>query len=470
MSTPLIDHEPLTPIDGTPVSGLDDLYVRPPGHLRRMIETLLMTVIFAALGQLLMMKATPMLSPGVPWWLLVAPLLCGLRYGSGYGTLAAVVGSATAFWGPTLLSTQPPGALAFAGAPPLVTAFGLALVGLVSGEMCSRLRRRLDQMHTLCRLQLHRHKAFLRHYHVLRVSHDQLTERLAAAPFTLRDTLIQLERDFAEGSGTPSAAAEDQGLQQIASELVTFIALHSRVQRAALIQVADGKPSSTPLAWLGSPGELDLEHPMIQACLERGQLVSLRDVVTASLDAPVAVIPLIDLDERIHALLLVLDLPFIDMDEGQMQLLAIIGASLGEMIARRCLPAPSLARSLEQWIRHARHQRLPSLIVALDLPPTLAPRLPEIVQHFDGRRRSIDEAWPLALPDGHHRLLILMPLAGPEAGRALQQRLSAVLKAYLDDATMVDPLNWKSWSIDGSRSSSDLLDALWPRGTPHAVA
>ncbi|MFP3442134.1 hypothetical protein R0K18_30805, partial [Pantoea sp. SIMBA_133] len=82
-----------------------------------------------------------------------------------------------------------------------------------------------------------------------------------------------------------------------------------------------------------------------------------------------------------------------------MQLLAIIGASLGEMIARRCLPAPSLARSLEQWIRHARHQRLPSLIVALDLPPTLAPRLPEIVQHFDGRRRSIDEAWPLALPD-----------------------------------------------------------------------
>ena len=187
---------------------------------------------FAALGQLLMMKATPMLSPGVPWWLLVAPLLCGLRYGSGYGTLAAVVGSATAFWGPTLLSTQPPGALAFAGAPPLVTAFGLALVGLVSGEMCSRLRRRLDQMHTLCRLQLHRHKAFLRHYHVLRVSHDQLTERLAAAPFTLRDTLIQLERDFAEGSGTPSAAAEDQGLQQIASELVTFIALHSRVQRA----------------------------------------------------------------------------------------------------------------------------------------------------------------------------------------------------------------------------------------------
>ena len=43
-------------------------------------------------------------------------------------------------------------------------------------------------------------------------------ERLAAAPFTLRDTLIQLERDFAEGSGTPSAAAEDQGLQQIASE------------------------------------------------------------------------------------------------------------------------------------------------------------------------------------------------------------------------------------------------------------
>lgn len=182
MSTPLTDHEPLTPLDGTPVSGLDDLHVRPPGHPRRMLETLLMAVIFAALGQLLAIKAAPMLSSGVPWWLLVAPLLCGLRYGSSYGILAAVVVSALAFWGPALTSAQPPGALAFAGAPPLVTAFGLALVGLVSGEMCSHLRRRLDQMHTLCRLQLHRHKAFLRHYHVLRVSHDQLTERLAARP------------------------------------------------------------------------------------------------------------------------------------------------------------------------------------------------------------------------------------------------------------------------------------------------
>lgn len=468
MSTPLIDHEPLTPIDGTPVSGLDDLHVRTPGHPRRMTETLVMAGIFAALGQLLMANAAPMLSPGVPWWLLVAPLLCGLRYGSGYGILAAGVGSAVAYWGPTLLSTQTPGALAFAGASPLITAFGLALVGLVSGEMCSHLRRRLDQMHTLCQLQLHRHKAFLRHYHVLRVSHDQLTERLAAAPFTLRDTLIQLERDFGERPGTPPAAADEHGLQQIASELVSFIALHSRVQRAALVAVTDGKPLSTPLAWLGSPGELDLEHPMIQACLEHGQLVSLRDVLTASSDAPVAVIPLSDLDDRIHALLLVMDLPFIDMDEGQMQRLAIIGASLGEMIARRCLPAPSLARSLEQWVRHARHQRLPSLIVALDLPPTLAPRLPDIVQHFDGRRRSVDEAWPLALPDGHHRLLILMPLAGPEAGRALQQRLSVVLETYLDDASTL--LNWKTWAIDGSRSSSDLIDALWPQGAPHVLA
>lgn len=470
MSTPLTDHEPLTPLDGTPVSGLDDLHVRPPGHPRRMLETLLMAVIFAALGQLLAIKAAPMLSSGVPWWLLVAPLLCGLRYGSSYGILAAVVVSALAFWGPALTSAQPPGALAFAGAPPLVTAFGLALVGLVSGEMCSHLRRRLDQMHTLCRLQLHRHKAFLRHYHVLRVSHDQLTERLAAAPFTLRDTLIQLERDFAERLGPPSAATETPCLHQIADEFLTFTALHSRVQRAALVEVADGKPMPTPLAWLGSPGTLDLTHPMIQACLDHRQLVSLRDVLDASADAPVAVIPLSDLDDRIHALLLVMDLPFIDMDESQMQRLAIIGASLGEMIARRSPQAPSLARSLEQWVRHARHRRLPSLIVALDLPPTLAPRLPEIVQHVDGRRRSVDEAWPLALPDGPPAPADPDALAGPEAGRALQQRLSAVLQDYLEDATIPDPLSWKSWSIDGSCSSSDLIAAIWPRGAPHALA
>ena len=140
---------------------------------------------------------------------LLGPLLAGLRYGFLFGfasallTVAIMMVASGTGWAETDL--------------PIEYAIGVLLTGMVAGEFTDIWRRRITQMKIINEYQGTRLEEFVRNFHVLRVSHDQLAERLAANPHNLRDVLLALAERF------DVVEPGDDILTERASDLLSFI-------------------------------------------------------------------------------------------------------------------------------------------------------------------------------------------------------------------------------------------------------
>lgn len=446
-------------VDGSAVRRPDDISLGMPSLPRRLLETLLLALLFPGLGLLLSPEDPLFMEQGIPWLLMVAPLLIGLRYGTALALTAVAIevlllGAATydvetRFWGADIL---------LAG-----HVIALCVVATLCGELSAQQRRKLRQMYVLNKAMAYRQESFLRHYHVLRVSHDQLVEHLAAAPFALRDTLIHLERQFCERLGARRGSLADVG-----NEVLFFIAQHSRIQRAALIMVDDKMRPQAPIAWLGAPCELSLNDPMLMDSINSQQLISLRDMLSAEPDSPVAVIPLVDVDSRLHGVIVVIDMPFIDFSDSQMHMLTVIGARLGDLTGMAHQNRPDLKTSVRQWVRHARHERLSSLLVSITLQPELNEKIPEIFWLIDSHRRGLDQAWCLTAKDGTTTIVILMPLSPATDMQAYKDRMIPLIAQKLENHAGVTEIDWLYRAVDGTSTADELLRALVGEGEMYA--
>ncbi|XQU08736.1 hypothetical protein P4544_02285 [Halomonas sp. LY9] len=191
---------------------IDELQPALAPRWLRYLETLIITLALPVIGWIINPHDPLLLGSGLTWLLAIAPLLVGMRYGFALGFSSALISVAImgleGFWHH--------GDLLVERAQRLPIAIALILVGMVAGEMADVWRRRLQQMAILHRAQSTRLEEFVRHYQLLRVSHDQLAERLAANPFTLRDALRALEEKFL------SLSSHQDPLAQHGSELLNF--------------------------------------------------------------------------------------------------------------------------------------------------------------------------------------------------------------------------------------------------------
>ncbi|QEA39297.1 hypothetical protein FGL86_09565 [Pistricoccus aurantiacus] len=443
-------------VDGTMITRASDIKVEPPSHSKRLLETLLIGLGVPALGFLFSPQDPLLIELGAPWLLMAGPVLMGSLHGSLYGVIAALL--AIALMVVVQSGLHIVGLSVFRGVI-AIHAIALLMLGLGCGELTTRLRCKLRQLSLLATTQDLRQEAFLRHYHLLRVSHDQLTEQMASKPFTLRDTLTRLTRNLAER--VQRDTDERVSLERLGDEILSFIGQHSRVQQAALLPVdAEGKLTA-PVAWLGAPSELDLSDTLLQECLHRGQLVGLNDFLEAEANTPLCAVPLVDIREHVHGVVAVMDIPFVDFHDGQLQLLSVIGAHLGDLFSARSDDDDDLEESLEIWIKHAHRDHLTSTIVSVTLPEALGERYgPQVARLIDKQRRGLDRSWDIRLDSGRRRFIVLMPLADIHSLTPFRARLTPPLESLFEQDELPRGVTFSSLVIDGDRSAELLLDTL----------
>lgn len=232
--------------------------------------------------------------------------------------------------------------------------------------------------------------------------------------------------------------------------------------------VDDKMRPQAPIAWLGAPCELSLSDPMLMESIKSQQLISLRDMLSAEPDSPVAVIPLIDVDNRLHGVIVVIDMPFIDFSDSQMHMLTVIGARLGDLTGMAHENRPDLKTSVRQWVKHARHERLSSLLVSITLPPELNEKIPEIFWLIDSHRRGLDQAWCLTAKDGTTTIVILMPLSPSTDIQAYKDRMTPLIAQKLEHHVGATNIDWLYRAVDGTATADELLRALVGRGEMYA--
>lgn len=435
---------------------IDELQPALAPRWLRLLEALIITLALPVIGWVINPDDPLLLGSGLTWLLAIAPLLVGMRYGFAMGFSSALV--SVVFMG--LEGWWYHGDILIDRAQRLPIAIALILVGMIAGEMADVWRRRLQQMAVIHRAQSTRLEEFVRHYQLLRVSHDQLAERLAANPFTLRDALKALEEKF------QTLAPSQAPLTHHGSELLNFLALHARIQQAVLIPVDNQQLRLQSALWFGGEATVSASDPMLRACLEQRRMICLKSAMQQGINidnAPLlAVVPLIDVDECIYAVVAITAMPFIDFHRGHLHLLAVLGAQLGDMLqqAQNTTQRGSSDRHkvVAQWVRHAREHQLTSLLVTIDFSfglddAQIQPAIDKVIS----QQRGLDRSWLITENGIKRRLYILLPLTQLRASSIYVERLQEIFASQTGLGEACQFITINSQVIDGRLSAKKLL-------------
>lgn len=453
------------------ITQIEEVDYKAPPIWFAVLESLVVTAFVPVVG-VLVHTQDPLFYNSPFSWLLAGPLIVALRHGFLFGLASALATVAYMAIAPYVGWVD--------AALSVPYAIGLMLVGMIVGVFTDIWRRRVTQMKIINDYQSTRLDEFVRNYHVLRVSHDQLAERLAANPHNLRDALLALEERFHES---------DPGIdliEQRAADVLGFMALEGRIEQCALHCVdIQGKVARQATAHIGGrAAHSDMPaHPMVRACIEQRSMVSLKsematDNVQSAAHAILAVVPLIDVNDRIWALITITEMPFVDFERGNLHLLAVLGGNLGDIIAQAYERTPSdiaLARyqfeqQLRRWTQYGARYRLSSLLIAYELPGRIRgisnQALSDVVYE---QLRALDYVWATTLGDKRAIIYVLMPLTPERGATAYRERMLRLINERFGVDVAASGLVFHQRHVTGKQSASTLLADIRRQAESHAA-
>lgn len=393
----------------------------PRPHLV-LLEVAVVTLLLPALGFWQRPHDPFFLDGGFPW-VVLAPLVLGLRYGFAQGLGSAVVLCLMMF---ACLRAGRLGTEHFPGG----TALGLLLTAMLAGEFCDMWQRRLSRLREV---SYHHHltvQKFTRSYHLLSLSHEQLAGRVLANTRSLREAMTYLR----ERAATVKPGAPDKDKSELYRLMMEVLSSFSHLQVAALYLVDDhGILIPKQVARLGDTRHVPLGDPLLVQALKTGQLTCIRPADVAVTPGEggdglgvagslLAALPLCDVHGRMWGIVAVQAMPFEALSRDPLNLLAVIGGHMGDLMAlAEGGGVQQFHTCLLRCHRDAKEHNLPAMLLAISVDPAQAP--PNLMQELLDQDRALDQPWLTRSSRGHGVLMLVMPLTDAEGARSFVQRL-----------------------------------------------
>ncbi|MDX1678969.1 PelD GGDEF domain-containing protein [Arsukibacterium sp.] len=349
------------------------------------------------------------------FWPMLGPVVIALRYGFGRGMMSFVfllIGFSV--WQashdqPFLLS--------------MPVAVGTAVVTMLVGEFRDHwhdINERFELNHRFMEQKL---KSFTQNYHLLKVSHDQLEQRVAGKQMSLRTGIQLLHTDALEQpDGRPVKLAERS--LQVVSEIITLY-------QAGFYLVHDGKIDAQPLATIGNAHKLVADDAMLKDMLQSKALLSPADLIEHSDLYYQLTIPLSDINGKLQAVILAEKVRFVQLTDANVALVALLSGYIANFIANEVfVPVlkPEQRQLFRQYIRSQQHyyQRYAidsSLVLFTDLTATQHLAFSQITDF----RRGADIYWQCQTRDGQQALCVLLPMTTPSEAKQFIERVQSLL-------------------------------------------
>lgn len=408
---------------------------------RRAVELLFFAGVLPFAGLLAFADDPTGLQTGFPW-VAAGALVFAARYGSLWGVLCAVLTG--------IAINLPVFAYADAGGQHIALAMGTVVMCLVVGDAASSWRTRSQQSEAENQYLRHRLKEFSTDYHVLKVSHGQLEEHMAGQRLSLREALQRLK---------PVLSSGDDGMQA-GSELMAVFSQFCSIQVAGLYAMSsDTQVDPQPVATHGDMFELPVFDPILRTAIKEHELVSIK---LESLDEKhhenslLAVVPLVDTNGRMHGVLAIKDMHFMAFQQQNLNILALLGNYMGDMLTRSKGAAESRAAwfmtELATALRFARSHSTESVLLSLRFNKETA--ADDVATFVSTSIRSLDASWLLTSDDDATVLCLLLPLMSESHGEAFLQRVNKAVVSEFGQPlkTYVEGMQLKSLRSNDSRA------------------
>ena len=378
--------------------------------------------------------------------LFLAPLMLGLRYGAREGAVGAILTASALAW---VSHLQPQGIAAQVG----IQVVGLVLMGMIAGEARDIWARRLARLAQQASYHQARLEQFAAAYHLLKVSHTQLEQRLVGTQPSLRSALEMLkhrEMRFLVDQRLP--------LSGIAQELLTLIADQGNLYTAAIYEVnARGLVQTPAAARLGEPTELSVFNPLLRETLRTGLLTSANMGYEASHEHVIAVLPLVDSSGHIHAVVSINDMPFDRVNNDTFSLLAVLGKHMGDILAHLARAATDTGDGmglLTSLQRHWVDVKAYGLQVAVISCKVVDPgRREALLDLCSASGRGLDESWLCADAASRPVVIKVLPLTDQEGAT---DYIARIQKARVNGVPARNGIVMNLWML-GMHSDAEKL-------------
>ncbi|HDZ57383.1 MAG TPA: sugar transporter [Pseudomonas xinjiangensis] len=385
------------------------------------LETVSLTALAIGLG-LWLTPNDPLQTGGFPWALL-APLLVGVRYGFVKALASAAILVAT------LLVLRNGGLPAYEVMPAKYI-IGTLVSSMLVGEFRDLWERRLQRLQMANEYRQYRLDEFTRAHQILRISHDRLEQRVAGSDQSLRSSLLILRERMRE------LEEHKEALTSLAEPILALLGQYGSLRVAALYLVENRERlAPMPLAAMGEMAELDSNDPLVRLCIEKGDLVSVREEFIErgehrSFSSLQACVPLIDTEDNLLAILAIRKMPFFVFNDRTLSLLALLAGHVADLLqsdAKALKLDDADSQSFSQQLRRAlidveQHNLSGSLIVLELNEPN-----EQLMRVFADSQRGLDLQLRVRNGRGRDCVLILMPLTSAEGARGYIKRLEQLL-------------------------------------------
>jgi polysaccharide biosynthesis protein PelD len=356
-------------------------------------------------------------------WSALGPLLMGLRYGfaHGFGCALGIIVLLVAAWRRQIVPFPE---------FPSQFAVGLLVTGMLAGEFADVWIRRVRRQSVMSNFRRLRLDEFARAYHVLKVSHDALEQKVAGGTQNLREALQTLRRQLL------AAKQPDRPLLGIEGAILTLFSHYGWVQTAALFSVdAKGRIEDKAVATIGKADKVSPGDPLVRQSLERSALCSVRPEMSPAERGTelLAVIPFADTRGRMWAVLAVKEMLFVAFHADNLKLLAVLGGHVGDILAYGAgwssaddATRDSFLVNLGRAIADRSSFDLPAVLVSMAF--ARSERGEALAQQILGARRGLDQALLLHSRHGETRIFMLMPFTDERGAEGYLGRLRRMVQ------------------------------------------
>ncbi|WP_407293256.1 PelD GGDEF domain-containing protein [Stutzerimonas zhaodongensis] len=408
------------------------------------LETWFLSGLAIALGYWLT-PDDPLMVNGTFPWTVMAPLLLGMRYGFMRGLVSAVllILALIAYhrYGNGLYPEMPASFIV-----------GVLISGMLVGEFRDIWERRLERLDMANDYRQLRLDEFTRAHYILRISHDRLEQRVAGSDQSLRSSLVGLRNQLR------SLPRGDDPLAALAEPVLNLLAQYGSFRAAGLYRVSDGSVVPEPLSAVGEIGPLDERDLLVRMCLQRGELVSIREQLLERGEHRQhslyqLCVPLIDTEDRILAILAVEQMPFFSFNDRIFGLLAILAGHIADLILSdpqtlqlEDSDSQAFSQNLKRSLSDAQNHGLDASLFALEVMESSHSQ--EMLQLIEGSRRGLDLQHKVINQRGHTCVLVLLPLTSGEGAQGYLLRLNTLLSERFGQGKTLEALQVRVFAYD----------------------
>lgn len=389
-------------------------------------ETFLLTAVVLVLGRWLSPQ-DPLLIYGTFPWLLLAPVMLGVRYGFMRGLVSAMLLVLALFW------YRANGLSLYHDLPASFIVGGM-LSSMLVGEIRDIWERRLERLELANEYRQMRLDEFTRAHYILRISHDRLEQRIAGNDQSLRSSLLTLR------SQLRALPQDGDAIVALAESILALLASYGSFRVASLHRVGlNNQVDCTPLSQIGESSPMPGDDLLVNLCLSRGQLVSVRTELMERGEGRKhslyqVCVPLMDTEGRILALLAVEQMPFFAFNERLLSLLTILSGHIADIVQTDAkslqladMDAQVFSQNLKRSLNDAEEHDLDAYLFMFEVTSEGTGAGRKVLQQIESSRRGLDVQ--LRAINANHKtcVLVLLPLTSVEGAQGYLSRLHSLL-------------------------------------------